>query len=265
MPDSTHDRDVSANVGDAVPGSASDSRGEREVQGETPPSAAAFCEQIRKDVQEEIERILGKARLSASRRHEEAKEEAERVSQQTRKDAQAEAKTMEARVMSGVSLEVKKAILRAQGEIIDEVLGRVRARLKKLRRTKEYAEFLKELTAQGILALGEEECVLAPAVEDRELYTPELIDRVKQLVVSSSGKNVNLTVSADLSPEGSGVRVYSGAGTVLFDNTLEARMERLADELKTIVAREVFGEGKRGHGSRTEEGKGTQTGGVAEG
>jgi len=37
-----------------------------------------------------------------------------------------------------------------------------------------------------------------------------------------------------------GAIVRTTDGSMLFDNTIDARMERLADELQLIVSREVF-------------------------
>jgi hypothetical protein len=37
-----------------------------------------------------------------------------------------------------------------------------------------------------------------------------------------------------------GVRVYTDSVTALFDNMVDARMDRLADELKAIIANAVF-------------------------
>ncbi len=227
---------------------------------DTRASVLAFCEQIKKDAQEEIEKILGRARLSATRKLEEAENEAESIARQIREAGEVEARRTEASAMSGVSLDTKKVILRAEGDIVDEVLAKVMARLKERRGSTEYAEFLRELTVQAIIGLDEEECLLAPGMEDRELYTAELLGEIQKLAQTKAGNKVKLTLSPDLSPEGAGVRVYSGDGTALFDNTLDARMERLQDELKAVVAGEVFASGPSGESGQTDAAKNLPTG-----
>ncbi len=205
-------------------------------------SVRAFCEQISKDAQEEVRRILGKAELSAARRGEEAEKEAVQAARQIHQAAQGQVKSVEARTMAGVSLDMRKTILRVQGEIVEEVLARVRASLKEMRGTKQYADSLKQLSVEGIIALGEEKCILAPGLEDRRFFTPQFLREIEQLVARTGGRKAELTISDDILPDGGGVRVYSTKRTVLFDNTIDARMERLADELRAIVAREVFAE-----------------------
>jgi len=215
-------------------------QGQEEALGEMHSSVLAFCHQIARDAQEEIEKIAGRAELSAKRKLEDAQKEAESVALKIKQAAEAQAKRIQARVTSGISLEMKKMLLRAQADIIEEVFATVRDRLETLRGTTEYVCFLRQLTVQAILVLEEEECLVAPGTEDRDLCTAQLMSEISQLVQGTSGKEVKLSLSPDLSPKGSGVRVYSGAGTALFDNTLDARMERLEDELKAVVARQVF-------------------------
>jgi len=208
-------------------------------------SVSAFCEQIKKDAQEEVQRILGRAELSARRKGEEAEKEASQTARQTRQTVEAQAKSIETRAMAGVSLEMRKTLLRVQGEVIEEVFAKVREKLKEVRRTQQYADSLKKLSVEGITALGEVKCVLAPGVEDRQFFTPKFLRELEELVSRAGGRKVEVTISDDILPDDGGVRVYSGKRTVLFDNTLEARMERLADELRTIVAREVFAEERK--------------------
>jgi len=231
--------------GKETPESEQDSAGRDRIEpgSQEPGSVAAFCEQIRKDAKEETERIVGRARLSASRKREEAEKEADSIARQIRDAAQARARGIEARGLADASLEMRRTALRAEGEIVEEVLDRVRERLKEIRKSEQYLDFLKELTVQAIIALEDQECLVGPGIEDRPLYSPERVEEIEELVEHRKGKKVKLTLSEDLSPEGFGVRVYSGSKTILFDNTLDARMERLSDELKSIVAGEVFASG----------------------
>jgi vacuolar-type H+-ATPase subunit E/Vma4 len=60
-------------------------------------------------------------------------------------------------------------------------------------------------------------------------------------VARESGRPVKITPAADLNETAMGAVVRAADGSVLFDNTIEARMERLGDELQLIVSREVFG------------------------
>lgn len=235
-----------------------------EAAGDSAASALAFCQQIDKDAHEEIEKILGRARLSVTRKLEDAEKQADTVARQLTEAAEAEGGRIRTRVMSGVSLEMKKTILRAQGDIIEDVFRKVRAALKRLGHTPEYVRFLRELTVQAIIILEEEECLLAPASEDRELYTPELIQEIGELVERTIGKPVKLSLSPDLSPQGSGVRVYSAARNALFDNTLRARMERLEDELKSLVASEVFASDAGAHEAQTDAERAQETSSMGE-
>ena len=207
--------------------------------------AAAFCQQIQSDARDETEAILARARHSAEKKRQGAAEKAEKEVRTIRQEAEAQAKAIESRALAGVSLESKKLLLKAQGEIVDGVFEGVRARLKGMRSGKRYADFLKELTVQAIIMLGEEECLLVPACEERDRFDTALLADIEQLVEQRTGRKVKLSVSDECLPEGAGVRVYSATGTSLFDNTIPVRFERIADELKVMIVREVFASEER--------------------
>ena len=207
--------------------------------------AAAFCQQIQSDARDETEAILARARHSAEKKRQGAAEKAEKEVRTIRQEAEAQAKAIESRALAGVSLESKKLLLKAQGEIVDGVFEGVRARLKGMRSGKRYADFLKDLTVQAIIMLGEEECLLVPACEERDWFDASLLADIEQLVEQRTARKVKLSVSDDSLPEGAGVQVYSATGTSLFDNTIPVRFERIADELKVMIVREVFVSGER--------------------
>jgi vacuolar-type H+-ATPase subunit E/Vma4 len=207
---------------------------------EASASVRAFCERIRKDAQEEIERTLGKAELSSKKKLEEMEKRGTSLVRQATETAETQAKGLEAKAMADVALELRRTALKAQGEIVEEVLARVREKLRELKGSDDYRDFLKALAAQGIAVLGEDGCVLAPGKEDADLFTPEFVRAVEKSVGKELGRTIKVRVSPEQGVKGQGVRVYSESGTVLFDNMLESRMERLGDELRGIIAREVF-------------------------
>lgn len=206
----------------------------------TAAAVAPFIEQIQKDAQAEIEKIRGRAELTAKRKLEEAQREAESARRQATKSAEEQARRIEARTLSGVSLETRRTMLRVEGEIVTEVVERARESVKTLRDRPEYAAFSKRLAVEGILALGEEQCLLAPAGADAKFFTPQHVAGIKETAERLAGRQIKLTLSNDPSVEGLGVRVYSGSRKTLFDNTLAARLERLADELRMIVVQTVL-------------------------
>jgi vacuolar-type H+-ATPase subunit E/Vma4 len=131
-------------------------------------------------------------------------------------------------------------MLRVEGEIVNEVLDRARKRLTDFRETAEYAGFLTRLSVEGILALEDNTCVLAPAAADAKLFTPQKVAEITSIAERLTGREIKLSLANDASLHGFGVRVYAGSKRTLFDNTLAARLERLADELRMIVVKEVF-------------------------
>jgi len=234
-------------------------------------AVAPFVEQIEKDAEAEIERIRGRAELAARKKLEAAESEGEAATRQARQSAEEQARGITQRVMAGVSLEVRRTMLRVRGEIVNEVLNRAREKLNQLQGTPPYADFVRRLAVQGIVALGDNTCALVPAASDARLFTSQGIAEIKKTAERLTGKEINLTVSNDLTlarpgAEGYGVRVYSGSKKTLFDNMLTARLERLANELRMIVAKEVFERPRPDAlGGQRDQGSGASQHGTGEG
>lgn len=200
--------------------------------------ATPFLDEINRTADEEVERALSRAKRTAESRLEAAKEKAAAEAEQILHAARDRAELERRRIMSDLSLETKKIMLKAHGELVEEALAQVRARLERMRGTPPYRALLKALVIEGIVALDRPEVNVSVSVADAAMANKAFFDEVAR----ECGRPVTAACTADLDENAMGAVVRAADGSVLFDNTIAARMERLADELQLIVSREVFGE-----------------------
>ncbi len=205
-------------------------------------SIEAFCEQIRQDAKKEIDKIISRATRTAKEKLDVAQKEVERIRENILKQTEEEAENIKRRVMADVNLEIKKVRLKSREEIIDEVLARVKEKLQALRTTDAYRDVLKKLIVQGILALDENEVAVKIASEDVKLASGSLLSEVKNYLQDKYKRSVTIEFSQAPLQEGIGVCVYSKKGNIFFDNTFNARMKRMDDELRLAISREIFSE-----------------------
>ncbi len=198
--------------------------------------ASPFVDEISKGAGEEIDKILSRAKRTAESRLDEARKAARAEVDQIVGAAKARAELERRRIISDLSLETKKVTLKARGELVEEALAQVRARLAKARGTPEYRETLKALTVEGIVALDRPEVNVSVSAADAAMANEAFFNEV----AAECGRQVSITPAADLNEKTMGAIVRTTDGSMLFDNTIDARMERLADELQLIVSREVF-------------------------
>ncbi len=202
--------------------------------------AGDFCDQIRSDASDQADSILKRARHSADRKIRDARTEAQQAAQQLLTEAHAEAALIDRRTLAGVSLDSKRILLKAHGRILDDALEELKARVDQLRSHDAYNDFLVNLAAQAVIALDEKHCIIAPGRQDIQRFTDDILAKVSDRVEKSTGSHVTIALSAERSPDGSGLIAYSTDGNALLDNTVSARFRRLEDELKVIISHEAF-------------------------
>jgi vacuolar-type H+-ATPase subunit E/Vma4 len=197
---------------------------------------APFVQEINRSAAEEVDKVLSRAKRTADARLGETRKRAQAEVQQILDAAGARAGRERRRVMSDLSLETKKITLKARGELVEEVLEQVRARLERTRGTPEYRAMLKALTIDGVLALDRGEVCVSVSAADAAMANEAFYDEVAR----DCGRPVSISSAADLDEAAMGAVVRAADGSVLFDNTIGARMDRMADELQLIVSHEVF-------------------------
>ena len=203
--------------------------------------ATPFVDEISRSAAEETDKVLSRAKRTAETRLDEARKQVGTEVDQILAAAKARAETERRRILSDLSLETKKITLKARGELVEDVLGQVRARLERTRGTPEYRAMLKAFILEGIRALDRSDVTVSVSASDAAMANGAFFDEVAR----ECGRPVKITPAANLDEKAMGAVVRAGDGSVLFDNTIEARMDRLADELQLIVSREVFTEGPR--------------------
>ena len=118
------------------------------------------------------------------------------------------------------------------------MLGQVRARIERTRGTPEYRDMLKSFIVEGIQALDRDDVQVAVSAPDAAMANETFFAEV----AAECGRHVKIASQTELDDKAMGAVVRAADGSVLFDNTIEARMERLTDELQLIVSKEVFAE-----------------------
>jgi vacuolar-type H+-ATPase subunit E/Vma4 len=111
--------------------------------------AAPFVEEIERSATEEVEKIVSRAKRTAGARLDEAHKQVGAEVDTILSTAKARADTERRRILSDLSLETKKITLKARGELVEDVLGQVRARLERARGTPEYRAVLTAFLLDG--------------------------------------------------------------------------------------------------------------------
>ncbi len=146
-----------------------------------------------------------------------------------------EAESIRRQILGSAELEARnsalRALERASNKVIQESLSAVTER-----RPEAYHKALTRLISEGALVIGRDAAVMCSA-KDRKVVDSV----VKELNRQNAMK---LTVSDKGIEAMGGVVLQSSDGTIRYDNTLEARLERIRPQLRREIVNALSGEPK---------------------
>jgi len=195
--------------------------------------AELIIAEINREAERQIEGILAEAKKEAESLMAEARERAELRASWILRKARTQAEIERQRIVAAAKLEVRKRKLEVQERLIRETIEGLRERLRSMP-DDEYFGVLVDLLREAIAELGGREF----RVSGNE-RTLRLIEEKKEELKGELG-DVELHLGEPIDSMG-GVVVMKPDGSVRVDNTFEARMERFGEELRTAVARALFG------------------------
>jgi len=192
----------------------------------------------------EIKKIISKIKEDAEREAEKIKEKARKKEEEILKKAEAEAKSKsdeilnqgkkeaeleKQRILANAKLQAKKIKLDVKEKIIEKSFSLAEEKLKEVVSSEEYEKILKDLIREAISTIGREDLEVLCRKEDEKI--------VKKIIKDLSGVEL---AKDNISTIG-GVIVRSKDRQVQVDNTFEARLTRMRDDLRIEVAKILFG------------------------
>lgn len=194
-----------------------------------------------------VQEIMADARRRAERIRHRAERDAEQITGQAEKEAQAERDRVleaarrrvarEQEVMHArIEHELVELRLRVRHEMVEHVRSEAEDRLAELARTEEHRPVLVRLALLAIQAMtgGEFRLMLRP--EDRDRWHEGLAAEIQEAAGAELGREVRVQVAQDTIPALGGLVVTGANGHESADQTFDARLRRLWDQIRTQVA-----------------------------
>lgn len=146
---------------------------------------------------------------------------------------QRESNAARLRLVSQATLEARREYLESIDECVKTVVSEALKKIPAIRKKREYTLSLKALLREAIDVVGSEEVIVECAREDQKL-----LKEVSEEVGKELGVRIILSENA-LDSVG-GVRVQKSDGSIIFDNTVEARLERMRGEIRSEIIRRIL-------------------------
>ncbi|ALM75770.1 V-type ATP synthase subunit E [Thermococcus barophilus] len=200
--------------------------------------AKLIIEEINREAEQKIKYILSEAEKQAEEIKAEAEKRARTKAEWILRKAQTQAEIEKQRIIANAKLEIRKKRLALQEEFINEVLRSLKERLANLPKD-EYLGIVKDLMLQAVKELGEDRIRVSSNEATLQLIA-EKLEEIKAFLNEKTGREIRIELGDKISTIG-GVLVENADRTIRVDNTFEARIDRLESELRSRIAKVLFG------------------------
>jgi len=173
---------------------------------------------------------LNKALTESQQKLENSTKTLEQEYDQIINDGKKEADKIEKQIMGSADLEARNKQLTTIEESIDKVFNKALDEIANADRSGDYSNLIKSLLDEATKILGTTEIVVFTNTKDKEL--------VQSMVSQYPGSELSSETIECLG----GVKVKSKDGSMTFDNTVDARIERLKPLIRKEIATQ-FGVG----------------------
>lgn len=198
---------------------------------------------VKRASSEEAVAIVAEAERKAVDMHAEGEAECEKVARDVRSEYERKTSQERLRILASQRMVARRTVVEQKEKLIERVFDEARNALVGLVDRPEYTDILVRLVVEGGTALGGGSLVALVRKEDVGILRPRL-PGIQTAVRKATGHETAITVQeADRAITG-GVVVASKDGARRVDNTLQARMDAMDEELRTVAARELFEDGE---------------------
>ena len=198
-------------------------------------SRASAAEIIKKE-QERSKLLLQNVRAQGEASLAEALEHAKNRGQMIHKEYEASAR-----------LEAKLLLFKKKDEIISRVIQQAWEQLKVRVKRDDYAEVAGRLIQEGVQALGLKDALVILGTNEKQYLGSDLAGIAKSMS-SKLGWSVKLALSGETLNSLGGVKVTDSKCHLLYDNTWDARLERIKQGIAVEIAQILFPSEGQGSG-----------------
>jgi vacuolar-type H+-ATPase subunit E/Vma4 len=191
-------------------------------------------------------RILSDARLKADETIKEARAEAQHLLEEGRQRAQkesdeiiakanVEAESIRRSILSSKVRVNRLRILDEKNRIVQDIIHDVEDQLSSIAKSEQFEDTAQRFVAEAVKAVDSDQPIVRIGFKNA---TKKNLDGISR-VLPKGGK---LVIDEKPIDEFGGVVATDPEGRVVFNNTFKSRLERLDNQLLTLIASAVFGE-----------------------
>ena len=190
---------------------------------------------IMDEAHEEARRILADARARADSLRRQAQTELDAERESALQRARQETRTLRSQATASAQLQAQALRLRRREQLLERAIADAGRQLASAPQWADYEQFAHRLVREPVAYLGAAEIVVRTDEATRRVLSDEVLAQVGDEL------GVRLRAGAPLN-RGTGVMLETPDGHRRYDNTLETRLARMKDDLRTPIYHILMGD-----------------------
>ena len=178
----------------------------------------------------DIEKIKTQAREHENQILKEAEEEAAKIRAANQKKVEDRVRIERSKILNRASFQVKKEVIRSKEAMMNDVFNSVMERIKALRKDGGYEPVFKSLATETLSGINGKAIVSVDPADEQ--LARKILDGIgREYVLKTDIKTLG------------GLSAHSEDGRIILNNTIDSRIAKAKQLLKTDVLKALFGEG----------------------
>jgi V-type H+-transporting ATPase subunit E len=195
----------------------------------------ALSQAVLSDARAEAEQILADARAKAEVTRQRALKQVTAEREEIMERASAEAERIQSQAIATTQLKARRLRLERREELLDNVFETARQRLPAVPQRTDYSQIARQLLREALLRLEADTANILADEQTRKVLSGQMLAEVSKEL----GVEVQLGAATG---QGTGIVVETADAHRHYDNTLEARLSRLQNTLRSPVYHLLMGE-----------------------
>jgi V/A-type H+/Na+-transporting ATPase subunit E len=188
------------------------------------------------DIQKIAEASILKAETEAKETLKVAKEHADQNYQTIISQASAKAEAEKLKRASVTEVEMRNHLLQIKEDLVDGAFEKALVKLKNFVKTKEYRSYLLKLIVDTAKKIGKKDLVIQVNAKDKRWLTP---DKLKSLTMKA---HCDFLISEKTADFLGGCIIQSADFKIIYNNTLDNRLQEFKPILRIEIAKMLFGD-----------------------
>lgn len=197
---------------------------------------SAIANEVVGDVQKEAEAVILAAEKEAKETLKVAKEQADQNYREIINQVKAKAEAEKRKIASVTEVEIRNRLLQTKEDLVDVAFEKALVKLKEFVKTEEYHDYLLKLIVDVAKKIGQKDLVVQVNARDSEWLTEDVLKRL------SKKMHFELRLSEKTEDYVGGCIIQTADGKIIYDNTIDNRLQELKPTLRVEVAKILFKE-----------------------